>query len=126
MTTDSPPRRKAEDLIAWANTLSHNPDIPGGTRSCLEQIAELLTEAIQDARRFEGYARDRLAIAIERDEARSDYESLEEDAARVVLAYLHGDKIELDETIGKMMSHGREKWWEAYRPAGLRGEVEDP
>lgn len=140
MTTDSAPRRKAEDLIAWANTLSHNPDIPGGTRSCLEQIAELLTEAIQDARRFEGYARDRLAIAVERDEARnerdearrerdearSDYESLEEDAARVVLAYLHGDKIELDETIGKMMDNGREKWWEAHRPAGLRGEVAEP
>lgn len=133
MTTDSAPRRKAEDLIAWANTLSHNPDIPGGTRSCLEQIAELLTEAIQDARRFEGYARDRLAIAVERDEARrerdearSDYESLEQDAAGVVLAYLHGDKIELDEAARLLMENGREKWWEAYRPVGLRGEVDEP
>jgi hypothetical protein len=113
---------KPEDLIAWANTLSNNPETPGGTRGCLDQIAEALGDALRDSRRFEGYARDRLAIAIERDEARSDYESLEEDAARVVLAYLHGDKIELDETIGKMMDNGREKWWEAHRPAGLRGE----
>lgn len=127
VTTDSAPRRmKPEDLIAWANTLSNNPETPGGARSCLEQIAEALGDALRDSRRFEGYARDRLAIAVERDEARADYESLEEDAARVVLAYLHGDKIELDETIGKMMSHGREKWWEAHRPAGLRGEVAEP
>lgn len=127
MTTDSAPRRmKPEDLIAWANTLSNNPETPGGARSCLEQIAEALGDALRDSRRFEGYARDRLAIAIERDEARADYESLEEDAARVVLAYLHGDKIELDETIGKMMDNGREKWWEAHRPAGLRGEVAEP
>lgn len=127
MTTDSAPRRmKPEDLIAWANTLSNNPETPGGTRGCLDQIAEALGDALRDSRRFEGYARDRLAIAIERDEARSDYESLEEDAARVVLAYLHGDKIELDETIGKMMDNGREKWWEAHRPAGLRGEGATP
>ena len=133
MTTDAPPRMKIVDLIAWANTLSHHTEIPSGARGCIDQLVEVLTEASQDARRFEGYARDRLALAIERDEARrdrdearSDYESLEEDAARVVLAYLHGDKIELDETIGKMMSHGREKWWEAHRPAGLRGEVAEP
>lgn len=127
MTTDSAPRSmKPEDLIAWANTLSNNPETPGGARSCLEQIAEALGDAIRDSRRFEGYARDRLAIAVERDEARADYESLEEDAARVVLAYLHGDKIELDETIGKMMGNGREKWWEAHRPAGLRGEGATP
>ena len=134
MTTDSAPRSmKPEDLFAWANTLSNNPETPGGARSCLEQIAEALGDAIRDSRRFEGYARDRLALAVERDEARrerdevrADYESLEEDAARVVLAYLHGDKIELDESIGKMMSHGREKWWEAHRPAGLRGEGATP
>ena len=140
MTTDSAPRLKSEDLIAWANTLSHNPDIPSGTRSCLEQIAELLEETLRDSRRFEGYARDRLAIAIERDEARrerdearrerdearSDYESLEEDAAGIVLAYLQGDKIELDEAARLLMENGREKWWEAYRPVGLRGEVDEP
>lgn len=62
------------------------------------------------------------ALSRERDEARADYESLEDDAAKVVLAYLHGDKIELDEAIGALMSNGRDKWWESHRPVGLRGE----
>ncbi len=61
----------------------------------------------------------------QRDEVRKDFDSLEADAARVTLAYLHGDKIELDEAVYALMSNGRDKWWEAYKPVGLRGEDDD-
>lgn len=61
----------------------------------------------------------------QRDEVRKDFDSLEADAARVTLAYLHGDKIELDEAVDALMSNGRDKWWEAYKPVGLRGEDDD-
>lgn len=114
MTTDLTSRRmKPEDLIAWANTLSRNPETSGAARSCLEQIAEALSESL-------------LAHAVAVNAARSDYESLEEDAARVVLAYICGDTTGIDETIGKMKDNGRKGWWEAHRPAGLRREKATP
>jgi hypothetical protein len=98
---------KPENLIAWATTLSLSPETPVEVRDCLAQLAEAL----------------KLSLYAERG-ARKDYESLEYDAAKVVLAHLHGDSFELDETVGKMMNNGRDKWWEAHRPAGLRGEVD--
>ena len=58
-------------------------------------------------------------------DASSDYASLEADAARVVLAYIHGDTTELDEAIDALKSNGRHGWWEKYRPIGLRGESDD-
>jgi hypothetical protein len=97
---------KPENLMAWATTLSLSPETPGGARECLVQLIEALT----------------LSLHAER-EARHDYESLEDDAAKVVLAHLHGDTSELDLAVGSLMDNGRPKWWEAYRPAGLRGEV---
>lgn len=57
--------------------------------------------------------------------AANDYASLEEDAARVVLAYLHGDKTELDEAVHALKSNGRHEWWKKYKPIGLRGQDED-
>lgn len=53
---------------------------------------------------------------------RADYESIEEDAARVVLAYLDGDSTELDEAIRALKSNGRHEWWKKYKPIGIRGQ----
>jgi hypothetical protein len=61
----------------------------------------------------------------ERDEARADFDSLEDDAAKVVLAYRNGDKIELDEAVESLVSNGRPQWWEKSKPIGLRGESDD-
>jgi hypothetical protein len=61
----------------------------------------------------------------ERDEARADFDSLEDDAAKVVLAYRNGDKIELDEAVESLASNGRPQWWEKSKPIGLRGESDD-
>jgi site-specific recombinase len=61
----------------------------------------------------------------ERDEARADFDSLEDAAAKVVLAYRNGDKIELDEAVESLASNGRPQWWENAKPIGLRGESDD-
>lgn len=61
----------------------------------------------------------------ERDDARADFDSLEDNAAKVVLAYRYGDKIELDEAVESLASNGRPKWWEKSKPIGLRGESDD-
>jgi hypothetical protein len=65
------------------------------------------------------------AMVRERDEARADFDSLEDDAAKVVLAYRNGDKIELDEAVESLASNGRPQWWENVKPIGLRGESDD-
>jgi len=61
----------------------------------------------------------------QRDDARADFDSLEDDAAKVVLAYRNGDKIELDEAVESLASNGRPQWWEKSKPIGLRGESDD-
>jgi len=65
------------------------------------------------------------AMKRERDEARADFDSLEDDAVKVVLAYRNGDKIELDEAVESLASNGRPQWWEKSKPIGLRGESDD-
>jgi hypothetical protein len=61
----------------------------------------------------------------QRDKAQADFDSLEDDAAKVVLAYRNGDKIELDEAVESLASNGRPQWWENVKPIGLRGESDD-
>ena len=64
-------------------------------------------------------------VVRERDKAQADFDSLEDDAAKVVLAYRNGDKIELDEAVESLASNGRPQWWENVKPIGLRGESDD-
>lgn len=66
-----------------------------------------------------------MKVVEERDRAREDYASLEADAGRVVLAYLRGDRAELDQAVSKLMSNGRHEWWKKYKPVGLRGDDDD-
>jgi hypothetical protein len=66
-----------------------------------------------------------LRAEAERDDARADFNSLEDDAAKVVLAYRNGDKSELDEAVENLASNGRPQWWQKAKPIGLRGESDD-
>lgn len=59
-------------------------------------------------------------VETERDKARrlaeettADFASLEYDSAKVVDAYLNGDKCDLDEAVKSLMENGHTGWWES-------------
>lgn len=90
---------------------------------------ESLKAELELAHRFHDVAvkeRDLYKLQVIRaEDIKKDYDSLEHDAARVILAHLNGDTTELDEAVDSLKSNGRHKWWEKYSPIGLRGDKDD-
>jgi hypothetical protein len=111
-----------DDLLAVIRELwergKHTPE------SAAAQIQALIDAKVaREARPKEDW--NALRAEAERDDARADFNSLEDDAAKVVLAYRNGDKSELDEAVENLASNGRPQWWQKAKPIGLRGESDD-
>lgn len=77
-----------------------------------ERQRDILKDQLQYA---ESYMSQQLnTVKARADIAERDYASLEYDAARVVIAYLCGDKVELNEAVDLLKSNGRDEWWKKY------------